>query len=678
MQLDRDAYEREMADEANGRDDAIVTHEWVESDLEYTNSNIGSDMMKMMLKEREESEERRRKGMWVEDDNESSIFYVDFPSLPEIPCLSSSSTLSSMSRYSSSSSSSTCSASSSSTSFWTVAKAENEDGVVENHQNREEPGIETAIAASDQPMECMDVLEELGGMDLLDSSSIWDPSSLFPCDTDDEEQQNHHHQEQELKNQEQDQVLSGDGDEKHSEDLAMVFFEWLKSNKESISPEDLRGIKLKRSTIESAARRLGGGKEGMMQLLKLILAWVQNNHLQKRRKREEDIQSMTSSYPFHQQQQNPFPVQVSISNPVFQTPNPDPFQWVSHSPFDPTFSQTPPPASPSIMGYVGDGAFSPGNNHFHCSYSPPPDYQMFGSSSSWSTHLSPYNTTFPNTSSPPFLGFANKYNSGGVQVHGVGEPLVKMAPSATKEARKKRMARQRRIYYHHRHQNHHQHQQQHHLSANPNCTNATPQADSGNWVMWSSAPTPSSSSSPTLISPDASSLRTDPMQPQQRQFSSGRLGWKPEKNLRFLLQKVLKQSDVGNLGRIVLPKKEAETHLPELEARDGIPIAVEDIGTSRVWNMRYRFWPNNKSRMYLLENTADFVRSNGLQEGDFIVLYSDTKCGKYMIRGVKVRKPESKQEIRNPGKMQRNPSIASSSSNADGNSSTCKRTRLSR
>jgi len=31
-------------------------------------------------------------------------------------------------------------------------------------------------------------------------------------------------------------------------------------------------------------------------------------------------------------------------------------------------------------------------------------------------------------------------------------------------------------------------------------------------------------------------------------------GWKPEKNLRFLLQKVLKQSDVGNLGRIVLPK----------------------------------------------------------------------------------------------------------------------------
>lgn len=91
-------------------------------------------------------------------------------------------------------------------------------------------------------------------------------------------------------------------------------------------------------------------------------------------------------------------------------------------------------------------------------------------------------------------------------------------------------------------------------------------------------------------------------------------------------------------------QKEAETQLPELEARDGMTIAMEDIGTSNVWNMRYRyiyilrlrhhldisdsrkliylsyiilitfcyiikswslrFWPNNKSRMYLLENTG--------------------------------------------------------------------------
>lgn len=36
-------------------------------------------------------------------------------------------------------------------------------------------------------------------------------------------------------------------------------------------------------------------------------------------------------------------------------------------------------------------------------------------------------------------------------------------------------------------------------------------------------------------------------------------------------------------------QKEAETHLPELDTRDGMNIAMEDIGTSRVWNMRYRY-----------------------------------------------------------------------------------------
>jgi hypothetical protein len=35
-------------------------------------------------------------------------------------------------------------------------------------------------------------------------------------------------------------------------------------------------------------------------------------------------------------------------------------------------------------------------------------------------------------------------------------------------------------------------------------------------------------------------------------------------------------------------QKEAETHLPELKSRDGITIPMEDIGTSRVWSMRYR------------------------------------------------------------------------------------------
>ncbi|KAF5930617.1 hypothetical protein HYC85_031490 [Camellia sinensis] len=105
----------------------------------------------------------------------------------------------------------------------------------------------------------------------------------------------------------------------------------------------------------------------------------------------------------------------------------------------------------------------------------------------------------------------------------------------------------------------------------------------------------------------------------------------------------------------IFDQKEAETHLPQLDARDGITITMEDIGTSRIWNLRYRFWPNNKSRMYLLENTGDFVRANGLQEGDFIVIYSDVKCGKY------VRQPGAKAEGKKLAKGHRNQRTASPS-----------------
>ncbi|KAH8953214.1 hypothetical protein BDL97_08G012200 [Sphagnum fallax] len=91
--------------------------------------------------------------------------------------------------------------------------------------------------------------------------------------------------------------------------------------------------------------------------------------------------------------------------------------------------------------------------------------------------------------------------------------------------------------------------------------------------------------------------------------------------LFFLLQKELRPSDVSNLGRIVLPKKEAETHLPWVAMREGLSIGMEDFDTGKMWTFRYRFWPNNKSRMYLLENIGGFVKMHYLQEGDLLILY---------------------------------------------------------
>ncbi|CBI37258.3 unnamed protein product, partial [Vitis vinifera] len=492
------------------------------------------------------------------DVHDNSIFYGDFPPLPDFPCMSSSSSSSSAPApvKSIACSSSSSSASSSSAASWAVLKSD----------------AEIPQEAPDQGLEDVDCIN------------------------------------------------------RPSEDLAMVFFEWLKSNKESISPEDLRNIKLKRATIECAAKRLGGGKEGMKQLLKLILEWVQNHQLQKKRISETQI----SHFPYNYQ--DPYATQSP-------NPNPSPIPNINCNPIPPD----PNPCFPSPHWLP--------QSPYMTDPSPPSQFSL----------PSPY-TSFPESNLPlapapqppqAFAGYGNQFTY--QYFPGNGERLTRLGSSATKEARKKRMARQRRVFsHHHRHHNHHNQQQQNpspdqqaRPAGNEGCNSAA-QANQANWVFW-----------PSAVDRQAGQAQNNPRQ----LAAERRQGWKPEKNLKFLLQKVLKQSDVGNLGRIVLPKKEAETHLPELEARDGITIPMEDIGTSRVWNMRYRFWPNNKSRMYLLENTGDFVRSNGLQEGDFIVLYSDVKCGKYMIRGVKVRQSGPKSESKRSGKSQRNQQTASPAGN---------------
>ncbi|XP_004306317.1 PREDICTED: B3 domain-containing transcription factor FUS3 [Fragaria vesca subsp. vesca] len=105
--------------------------------------------------------------------------------------------------------------------------------------------------------------------------------------------------------------------------------------------------------------------------------------------------------------------------------------------------------------------------------------------------------------------------------------------------------------------------------------------------------------------------------------------------LRFLFQKELKNSDVSSLRRVVLPKKAAEAHLPPLDFKEGIPISMDDMDGLHVWSFKYRFWPNNNSRMYVLENTGEFVSTHGLQLGDFIMVYQDSANQNYVIQAKK-------------------------------------------
>ncbi|KAJ6683698.1 hypothetical protein OIU85_007395 [Salix viminalis] len=107
------------------------------------------------------------------------------------------------------------------------------------------------------------------------------------------------------------------------------------------------------------------------------------------------------------------------------------------------------------------------------------------------------------------------------------------------------------------------------------------------------------------------------------------------RRLRFLFQKELKNSDVSSLRRMILPKKAAEAHLPVLESKEGIFIRMDDLDGLHFWSFKYRYWPNNNSRMYVLENTGDFVNAHGLELGDFIMVYQDSQSQNYVIQAKK-------------------------------------------
>lgn len=110
--------------------------------------------------------------------------------------------------------------------------------------------------------------------------------------------------------------------------------------------------------------------------------------------------------------------------------------------------------------------------------------------------------------------------------------------------------------------------------------------------------------------------------------------------LTFLFSKKLQKSDVGVLKRIVLPKKPAETHLPALIAKEGILLEMDDMDSMHVWCFKFRFWPNNNSRMYVLEGTGEFAEEHELQLGDYIMLYRDSVNLNYVIQAVKAYEVE--------------------------------------
>ncbi|KAG5404050.1 hypothetical protein IGI04_010169 [Brassica rapa subsp. trilocularis] len=88
-------------------------------------------------------------------------------------------------------------------------------------------------------------------------------------------------------------------------------------------------------------------------------------------------------------------------------------------------------------------------------------------------------------------------------------------------------------------------------------------------------------------------------------------------NIVPLFEKTLSASDAGRIGRLVLPKACAEAYFPPISQSEGIPLKIQDV-RGKEWTFQFRFWPNNNSRMYVLEGVTPCIQSMMLQAGDTV------------------------------------------------------------
>uniref|UniRef100_A0A7N0TQ64 Uncharacterized protein n=1 Tax=Kalanchoe fedtschenkoi TaxID=63787 RepID=A0A7N0TQ64_KALFE len=85
--------------------------------------------------------------------------------------------------------------------------------------------------------------------------------------------------------------------------------------------------------------------------------------------------------------------------------------------------------------------------------------------------------------------------------------------------------------------------------------------------------------------------------------------------IKPLFEKTLSASDAGRIGRLVVPKKCAEAYFPHISQPEGLPLKVQDV-KGKEWVFQFRFWPNNNSRMYVLEGVTSYIQSMQLLAGD--------------------------------------------------------------
>ncbi|KAK4419810.1 B3 domain-containing transcription repressor VAL1 [Sesamum alatum] len=114
-----------------------------------------------------------------------------------------------------------------------------------------------------------------------------------------------------------------------------------------------------------------------------------------------------------------------------------------------------------------------------------------------------------------------------------------------------------------------------------------------------------------------------------------------------LFEKILSASDAGRIGRLVLPKACAEAYFPPINQSEGIPIRIQDI-KGKEWTFQFRFWPNNNSRMYVLEGVTPCIQNMQVQAGDTVTFSRIDPGGQLVIGCRKATNNIDVQEAQTP------------------------------
>jgi hypothetical protein len=68
-----------------------------------------------------------------------------------------------------------------------------------------------------------------------------------------------------------------------------------------------------------------------------------------------------------------------------------------------------------------------------------------------------------------------------------------------------------------------------------------------------------------------------------------------------------------------LPLTTMQAYFPPISQPEGLPLRIQDV-KGKEWVFQFRFWPNNNSRMYVLEGVTPCIQSMQLQAGDTGIL----------------------------------------------------------